>query len=422
MSEQLETDDYVMKLVDPRDLIPYEQNSKIHSDDAITELADSMVGVGFNRSVSVSPEGGILAGHKSVLASIKNIERGHDSFKSIPVLVPKNRTDDQKKAFVLAENRQNEKSPFDFDIVSSELKSLQEADFDIDLTGFDTSFILEEPDEGLTDEDATPEIPEEPVTVLGDIWVMGEHRLMCGDSTVEQNVSDLMNGMLADQLLTDPPYNVAYEGKTKDSLTIQNDSMSDESFRQFLSDAFINANMHMKAGAVFYIWHADSEGYNFRGACHDTSWKVRQCLIWKKQTIVMGRQDYHWKHEPCLYGWKDGSAHLWASDRKQSTILEFDRPSRNAEHPTMKPVELFEYQVLNNTKGNDLVLDIFGGSGTTLIACEKNNRKSANMEFDAKYCDVIVARWQEYTGKQAVLESTGQTFDEMKTERLGAAA
>jgi site-specific DNA-methyltransferase (adenine-specific) len=217
--------------------------------------------------------------------------------------------------------------------------------------------------------------------------------------------------------LTDPPYNVAYEGKTKDALTIKNDSMGDSEFRQFLRDCYVAADAVMKPGSVFYIWHADSEGYNFRGAANDAGWKVRQCLVWKKQTMVMGRQDYHWKHEPCLYGWKDGAGHLWASDRKQTTILEFDRPSRNGDHPTMKPVALFEYQMLNNTKGSDLVLDSFGGSGTTLIAAEKNGRVARLMELDPKYCDVIVKRWQDFTGKKATLESTGQLFDEVGNNR-----
>jgi DNA modification methylase len=217
-----------------------------------------------------------------------------------------------------------------------------------------------------------------------------------------------------DMWLTDPPYNVAYEGKTKDALTIQNDEMGNDQFRQFLRDSYVAADAVMKAGAVFYIWHADSEGYNFRGAASDAGWKVRQCLIWKKSTLVMGRQDYHWKHEPCLYGWKEGAGHLWAADRKQTTILEFDKPSRNGEHPTMKPVGLFEYQMLNNTKGGDIVLDSFGGSGTTLIAAEKNGRVARVMELDPKYCDVIIKRWQEFTGKIAVHAETGQPFAEVK--------
>jgi site-specific DNA-methyltransferase (adenine-specific) len=241
---------------------------------------------------------------------------------------------------------------------------------------------------------------------------------MCGDSTSIDAAEKLMDGHLADQLITDPPYNVAYEGKTKDALTIQNDSMSDDSFREFLRDAFTAADTVMKAGAVFYIWHADSEGYNFRGACKDAGWTVRQCLIWNKNSLVMGRQDYHWKHEPCLYGWKDGAGHLWSTDRKQVTVLEFNRPTRNDIHPTMKPVDLIEYQVLNNTKGSDIVLDLFGGSGSTLIACEKTNRNNRSMELDPKYCDVIVKRWQEYTGKQATHADTGAEFNSMQTKEI----
>ena len=251
---------------------------------------------------------------------------------------------------------------------------------------------------------------------------MGKHRVMCGSSTSIETVEALCAGQAVDMWLTDPPYNVAYTGKTKDALKIENDSMSDGDFRQFLADAYIAADAVMKAGAVFYIWHADLEGFNFRGAAMDAGWQVRQCLIWKKQTLVMGRQDYHWKHEPCLYGWKEGAGHLWAADRKQTTILEFDRPSRSGEHPTMKPVALFEYQMLNNTKGGDIILDSFGGSGTTLIAAEKNGRIARIMELDPKYVDVIVKRWQEFTGRKATLEATGATFEEIAADTTRAVA
>jgi len=297
---------------------------------------------------------------------------------------------------------------FDFDMLANnfEIDDLLEWGFTEDELSFSTEVV-----EGLTDEDAVPAAPEIPKTVLGDVWVLGNHRLMCGDSTSIDAVEKLCNGNAVDMLLTDPPYNVAYEGKTKEALKIQNDQMGDDSFLQFLTDAFIPAASVMKAGAVFYIWHADSEGYNFRGACKAAGFTVRQCLIWVKQTMVMGRQDYHWKHEPCLYGWKDGAGHLWASDRKQTTVLEFNRPSRNAEHPTMKPVELFEYQLLNNTKGGDIVLDVFAGSGTTAIAAEKNGRKAYLMELDPKYCDVIIQRWQEFTGKKAIHAETGEPFN-----------
>lgn len=226
----------------------------------------------------------------------------------------------------------------------------------------------------------------------------GVHRLICGDSTDQATIERLMDGAKADLLLTDPPYNVDYVGKTKDALKIQNDKMDNDSFRQFLRDAFSAADAVMRAGAVFYIWHADSEGYNFRGACADNDWKVRECLIWNKNSMVLGRQDYQWKHEPCLYGWKDGASHLWASDRKQVTVLDFDRPTRAELHPTMKPIALFAYQISNNTHEGDAVLDLFGGSGTTLMACEQLKRKSYSCELDPKYVDVIVQRYINFKG------------------------
>lgn len=195
-------------------------------------------------------------------------------------------------------------------------------------------------------------------------------------------------------LLTDPPYGVDYVGKTKDALKIENDAKTDDEFVLFLQNAFAAADGVMKQGAVFYIWHADSKAYVFRMACQMVGWEVRQVLIWVKNTMVLGRQDYQWKHEPCLYGWKDGAGHLWAADRKQTTVLEFDKPNANREHPTMKPVALFDYQIRNNTKGGDIVLDLFGGSGTTVIACEQNGRTAYVMEYDPKYVDVIVKRWK----------------------------
>lgn len=209
-------------------------------------------------------------------------------------------------------------------------------------------------------------------------------------------------GVQADLYLTDPPYNVDYTGKTADALKIQNDKMSDPAFRAFLQDSFAAAQSVMKGGAAFYIWHADLEGYNFRGACADVGWKVRECLIWSKNAFVMGRQDYQWQHEPCLYGWNDGASHAWYSDRKQTTILRFDRPQRNKEHPTMKPVALFDYLIQNSTKKGDIVLDTFGGSGTTIMACEQNGRAGYCMELDPRYVDVIIRRWETFTGEKAV--------------------
>lgn len=206
---------------------------------------------------------------------------------------------------------------------------------------------------------------------------------------------------MADLYLTDPPYNVDYVGKTKDALKIQNDSMSDDNFRTFLTDAFLAANDNIKKGASFYIWHADSEGFNFRYAVKANGWLLKQTLIWVKNSLVMGRQDYQWKHEPCLYGWKDGSSHNWYGDRKQTTTLEFNRPTRADLHPTMKPLDLWGYQIKNSSKKGDIVLDSFGGSGTTIIACEQLERRGYCMELDAHYCDVIIARWEKLTGKTA---------------------
>jgi len=398
------------KLIPIADLIPYARNSRTHSDAQVAKIASSIKEFGFLNPIITDGSNGIVAGHGRVLAAQKL------GLKELPCVEADHLTEAQKRAYVIADKRMALDAGWDAEMLKVELGDLDAAGFDLSLTGFEVGELenfLAEPTEGLTDEDAVPDVPAVPITVLGDVWVMGKHRLMCGDSTSVDHLQALCDGQLVDMWLTDPPYNVAYEGKTKEALTIKNDKMGDEPFRQFLRDACVAADTVMKAGAVFYIWHADSEGYNFRGAAKDAGWTIRQCLIWKKQTMVMGRQDYHWKHEPCLYGWKDGAAHLWATDRKQTTILEFNRPSRNGEHPTMKPVELFEYQMLNNTKGSDLVLDSFAGSGTTAIACEKHGRDARLMELDPKYCDVIVKRWQEFTGKDAIHEASGKTFKEL---------
>ena len=389
-------------------LIPFAKNSRTHSDAQVAQIAASIREFGFTNPVLIDEANGIIAGHGRVLAArkLKLIE--------VPCIRLLHLTEAQKRAYIIADNKLALNAGWDEAMLKLELADLKALDFDLDLTGFTTdeidALLADAGTEGLTDPDDTPEPPAEPVSRLGDVWVCGHHRVMCGSSLEMTAMERLCGEQRVDMLLTDPPYNVAYTGKTKDALTIQNDSMGDEAFRTFLRDAFVTADAVLKPGAVFYIWHADSEGFNFRGACRDAGWQVRQCLIWQKNTMVMGRQDYHWQHEPCLYGWKDGAGHLWASDRKQTTLLKFDRPSRSENHPTMKPVALFEYQLLNNTKGEDIVLDSFGGSGTTLIAAEKNGRVARIMELDPKYVDVIVKRWEEFTGKNAVLEATGEPF------------
>jgi DNA modification methylase len=382
--------DLKIDYISTSNLVPYENNSRTHSKEQVEQIKRSMTEFGFTNPILIDEHNGIIAGHGRLRAAQ---ELG---IKLVPTILLEGLTEAQRKAYVIADNNLSLNAGWDLDVLKLEIEGLGEFDFDIDLLGFDDDFLAglmeKDPSDGLTDEDEVPDLQDDHVTVEGDVWILGNHRLMCGDSTRIDAVEKLMDGQKADLWLTDPPYNVAYEGKTKDALKIQNDSKSDLDFRQFLKDCYVAADFVMKEGAVFYIWHADSEGYNFRGAARDAGWKVRQCLIWKKQTLVMGRQDYHWKHEPCLYGWKEGAGHLWAADRKQTTILEFDRPSKSVEHPTMKPVELFEYQLLNNTKGSDLILDSFGGSGTTMIAAEKNNRYSRLMELDPKYCDVIIKR------------------------------
>lgn len=290
------------------------------------------------------------------------------------------------------------------------LAELKNEDIDMDITGFS----FDEVDNILKDitgskeddfdiDQALSEI-DEPVTKPGDIWILGKNRLMCGDSTVKENVDKLMNDKLADFVLTDPPYNVDYEGKTVDALKIENDNMSETEFYNFLLDAFRNMFEKIKYGGSIYVFHADTEGLNFRNAFKSVGFKLAQCLVWVKNTFVMGRQDYQWRHEPILYGWKEGAGHYFIDDRKQSTVLEFDKPTRNAEHPTMKPIDLLVYLIKNSSKENDLILDLFGGSGSTLIAAEQVKRCCYTMELDPKYCDVIVKRWELLTGEKAILE------------------
>ena len=405
------------------ELVPYARNARTHNDAQVAQIAGSIREFGWTAPILIDGDKGILAGHGRLAAARKL------GMTSVPCIQLAGMTEAQKRAYILADNKLALNAGWDDAMLACELADLVAAGYNVELTGFTAEELAaltpEEVPGGLTDEDASPEPPETPITVLGDVWILDKHRLMCGDSTSVDAVETLMAGGQADMLITDPPYNVAYggaggnaanknkmDGGKRNTQTILNDDMSDDAFRQFLRDALTTATTVMKPGAVFYIWHSDSEGYNFRGACRDAGLTVRQCLIWKKSSLVMGRQDYQWKHEPCLYGWKDGAGHLWAADRKQTTILEFDKPAANDIHPTMKPVALFEYQMLNNTKGGDVVLDLFGGSGTTAIAAEKHGRHARLMELDPKYCDVIIRRWQDWTGKKAA-RSDGVPFDSL---------
>lgn len=374
------------------ELTPYSKNTRKHAEKDVRNIKKSIADYGMNDPIGIWSDKNIIVEGHGRFEACKQL-----GMTEVPCIRLDHLTDKQRREYAIAHNATAELSEWDFDILAEEI-------LDLDLDEFDFGFNFEPEDtDDAVEDDYDGSIPAEAISKSGDVWQLGRHRLMCGDSTVLSDVEKLMDGQLADMLLTDPPYNVAYEGKTKDKLTIENDSMDNDSFRQFLVDAFTNADAVMKTGAVFYIWHADSEGYNFRGACFDIGWKVRQCLIWKKNTMVMGRQDYHWKHEPCLYGWKEGASHLWASDRKQTTIIEWDRPTKADIHPTMKPIGLFDYQIKNNTKGDDIVLDLFNGSGTTIMACEQNGRIARCMELDPRYVDATIKRWEEFTGEKAVL-------------------
>ena len=371
---------------------PYEKNPR-RNDEAVDAVAASIREFGWQQPIVVDKDGVIIAGHTRYKAAKKL------KCDTVPVVVADDLTEDQVKAYRLADNKTGELAEWDTAMLGEELAEL--ADFDMSQFGFDT--ILQEEVREAEEDDYEVNPPEEPKAKLGDIYQLGRHRLMCGDSTDAESVYQLCQDGQVDMLLTDPPYGVDYTGKTKDALKIQNDATSDESLRDMLADACAAANNIMKPGAVFYIWHAILKTSAFESACQMAGSEVRQVLIWVKNKLIPGRQDYQWKHEPCLYGWKDGAGHLWASDRKQTTILNFDRPTKNKEHPTMKPVKLFDYQIQNNTKGGDIVLDLFGGSGTTIVACEQNGRCARVMELDPRYGDVIIDRWEKLTGEKAVL-------------------
>lgn len=382
------------------EVIPYEKNPRIN-DNAVPAVMKSIEEFGFKVPIVIDKNGTIVTGHTRLKAAKKL------GMKTVPCIVADDLTPEQIKAFRLADNKVAEAAEWDMELLNEELDGI----IDIDMSDFNFGDITDSPssEDVVEDDDENIELPSEPKTRLGDIWMIGRHKLMCGDATSGDVLKRLMGGDKADMYLTDPPYNVAYEGKTEDKLTIQNDSMEDSAFYQFLVDSFVAADSVMNEGAAFYVWHADSEGYNFRGACRAVEWGLRECLIWNKNTMVLGRQDYQWKHEPCLYGWKGGAAHNWYSDRKQTTVIDMNKPNRNAEHPTMKPVQLFAYLMGNSSKPGDIVLDSFCGSGTTLIACEQMSRTARVLELDPKYCDVIVERYINLVGSS----------DEVAVERNG---
>lgn len=370
-------------------------------DEEYQKIKKSLVEFGYVAPVIVNADMTVIGGHQR-LKVLK--ELGYTEIECNVVDLDK----DKEKALNIALNKIT--GEWDNAKLEELLAELKETNIDMDMTGFS----FDEVDNMLKDitgskeddfdvDQALNEI-EEPTSKPGDVWILGRHRLMCGNSTQKEDVMRLMNKQEADMLLTDPPYNVDYVGKTSEALKIENDNMNETEFYNFLIDAFRNMFESVKYGGSIYVFHADTEGLNFRNAFKAVGFKLAQCLVWVKNTFVMGRQDYQWRHEPILYGWKEGAGHYFVDNRKQSTVLEFDKPSRNAEHPTMKPIDLLVYLIKNSSKENDIILDLFGGSGSTLIAAEQIQRTCYVMELDPKYCDVIIKRWENLTGQKAILE------------------
>ena len=371
---------------------PYPNNPRINNL-AIAQVAKSISEFGFRQPIVVDKDNVIIVGHTRYFAA-KEL-----NFKSVPVLFASDLSDEQCRAYRIADNKTNEFAEWDLDMLREEF---------MDLAGCFTGFTDDEiralyPDEskqGLTDDDAVPELPDEPISKLGDIYQLGNHRLMCGDSTEVNHVQKLMAGDKADLAFTDPPYNVGYKGKTKEALTIKNDSMTDEGFYEMLLLAFTHTFDSLQEGTPIYVTCPLEDGI-FQQAFMESGLKLQSVLIWLKNTMVMGRKDYHYKHEPILYGWKPGAAHFWQGGRDKVSVIKCDKPPRNGEHPTMKPIELIEILLGNSGRHDAIVIDLFGGSGSTLIACEKTNRSARLMELDPRYVDVIITRWQDFTGKEA---------------------
>lgn len=381
------------------ELVPYDNNPR-DNDNAVDAVANSIREFGFNVPVIIDKDNIVVCGHTRLKASKKL------GITEVPCIVVDNLTPAQVKAFRLADNKTAELAEWDLDKLTEELKFI---DIDMMQFGFED---LEEAMERdvLEDEfDENEELPPNPYSRKGDIFILGKHRLMCGDSTVEEDVKKLVDNKVVDMIFTDPPYNVDYEGTAG---KIQNDKQKDADFYDFLTKAFTNMANSVKAGGSIYVCHADTEGINFRTAFKNAGFKLAECLIWVKNSLVLGRQDYHWRHEPILYGWKEGGAHFFIDDRTQDTVWEYNKPKANDLHPTMKPLELVGRAIKNSSKKNESVLDLFGGSGSTLIACEQIDRNAYLMELDEKFVDVIVRRYLKFvqTYDNCYLIRDGQTI------------
>jgi DNA modification methylase len=421
-----------MKIVDKIEqwdidkLVPYAKNSRTHSEEQIAQIAGSIKAFGFTNPILVGADGVIVAGHGRLSAARQL------GLKQVPVIVLDHLSETERRALVIADNKLALNAGWDEEILQLEIDQLRAEDFDIELLGFTEeelqAFEPEQIPEFKGDEDEVPEPPEEPVTKLGDVWLLGKHRVMCGDSTSIDSVNSLIQESLVDLVVTDPPYGVSYADKNKSlnesgkgnsiQTPIKNDHLQGSELKDFFLSAFSTLFLAMKPGAPFYVFAPQGgEQMMMMMMMQESGLPVRHELIWVKNNHVLGRADYHYKHEPVLYGWKDGAGHPWYGDRNKFSIWHVNKPTQSKLHPTMKPVELVEIPIQNSSKGNDVVLDLFGGSGTTLIACEKTNRIARLMELDPKYCDVIVKRFEQFTGKNAILESSGKTFEHVKNEK-----
>ena len=385
-----------MQLVPLEKLVPYVNNARTHSPEQITRLRSSLREFGFINPVIIDRDYGIIAGHGRVLAAKE------ENITEVPCVFVDYLTEAQKKAYILADNRMALDAGWDEELLRIEIESLQGADFDVSLTGFSEDEIADlfadDEDKKAKDDDFDLSAALEKASFVerGDIWTVGRHRLMCGDATNAEDVAALMDGKKANLIVTDPPYGVSF--KSSDGLTIQNDSMKNDEFYTFLYNSFQNMAGHLENGGSAYVFHADTEGLNFRKAFIDAGFHLAGVCIWVKNSLVLGRSDYQWQHEPVLFGWKKGGKHSWYSDRSQTTIWSYDKPKRNKNHPTSKPLDLLGYPICNSSQENAVVMDTFGGSGSTLMACEQLNRICCMMELDEKYASVILRRYVEDTG------------------------
>jgi DNA modification methylase len=398
-------------------LIPFAMNARTHNEEQIGQIAASISLFGFVNPVLVGPDRVIIAGHARVMAARKL------GLSEVPVIVLAHLSGAQRRALVIADNQLALNAGWDEEMLHLHLTALREEDFDLDTLGFDAADLArllagEDATEGLTDEDSVPEVPERPVSQPDDLWILGNHRLLVGDARIRANVEHLMGSAAADMVFSDLPYNVDYEGYTEDRLKIQNDRMSAEQFQRFLHDSFRSLRSAVKPGASLYVCHSSSWQREFQNGLEAAGFVIRCQIIWAKNTFAWGFGRYKFQHEPIFYCHNEGQKDPWYGDKSQSTLWEEKKPAANRLHPTMKPVELIERALMNSSQAGDVVVDLFAGSGSTLIGCERRSRQARLMEIDPKYADVICQRFMAFTGKSAKLASDGRAFDEVRQERL----